>query len=332
MKFFLINLNHDSNFESSYIKNKLLKKVDFLEINLEEIKNHQINDNLIVIYSGGDNEQQTKVKEIIKSYDLYLLIHLSDETLQHDLILYPKAKKIIRNYYNPRLQGNNIMTVPIGYKNQLERDEVKSKDINSRIYKWSFAGTMKNDRGRMVKKLKKLEPNFVHITESFFSEDHLKPTKYKNIISDSIFVLCPRGYSNFESFRIMESLENYSIPIFKRELFFDHLKPLYGDHIFITSYTWRGVSKKIRYFYKDKLALEKYFKDLMDWYEEYNETLSVKINEFLRNDNSTLNRNKNINFEIFNFECSKLSFKIEIMFLNYISKIKKILKALYVKL
>lgn len=330
MKYILVNLNNDSNFESSYIKNKLLKKVEFIEINSNEIKNYEINNNLIVIYSGGDIEHQKKVKEITKSYNLYLLIHLSDETLQHDLIFYSKAKKIIRNFYNPRLQANNIMTVPVGYKNQHERDKVKSKAINSRKYKWSFVGTMKNDRDRMVKKLKKLEPNFVHITEHFFSEDHLGPVEYKKIIQDSIFVPCPRGYSNFESFRILESLENYSIPIFKRELFFDHLKYLYGNHIFLTSYTWRGVSKKIDFFLKDHISLENYFNNLMDWYEEYNETLSIKIYDFVNNDNF-IGESDNNKFEIFSYKFSLLSFNIQNIFFNSISKVKKIIK-LFIKL
>jgi len=325
VKYFLLNLNNHSNFESSYIKNKLLKKVEFIEINFKEIKNYEINNNLIVIYSGGDTEHQIKVKEITKSYNLYLLIHLSDETLQHDLIFYSKAKKIIRNFYNPRLQANNIMTVPVGYKNQHERDKVKSKAINSRKYKWSFVGTMKNDRDRMVKKLKKLEPNFLHITENFFSEDHLGPVEYKKIVQDSIFVPCPRGYSNFESFRILESLENYSIPIFKRELFFDHLKPLYGNHIFLTSYTWRGVSKKVDFFLNDHLSLENYFNNLMNWYEDYNETLSIKIYDFLNDDNS-IGKSDNNKFEIFSYKCSLLSFKIQNVFFNTISKVKKIIK------
>ena len=330
MKYILVNFNNDSNFESSYIKNKLLKKVEFIEINSNEIKNYEINNNLIVIYSGGDIEHQKKVKEITKSYNLYLLIHLSDETLQHDLIFYSKAKKIIRNFYNPRLQANNIMTVPVGYKNQHERDKVKSKAINSRKYKWSFVGTMKNDRDRMVKKLKKLEPNFVHITEHFFSEDHLGPVEYKKIIQDSIFVPCPRGYSNFESFRILESLENYSIPIFKRELFFDHLKYLYGNHIFLTSYTWRGVSKKIDFFLKDHISLENYFNNLMDWYEEYNEALSIKIYDFVNNDNFIWESDNN-KFEIFSYKFSLLSFNIQNIFFNSISKVKKIIK-LFIKL
>ena len=325
MKYFLLNLNNHSNFESSYIKNKLLKKVEFIEINFKEIKNYEINNNLIVIYSGGDTEHQIKVKEITKSYNLYLLIHLSDETLQHDLIFYSKAKKIIRNFYNPGLQANNIMTVPVGYKNQHERDKVKSKAINSRKYKWSFVGTMKNDRDRMVKKFKKLEPNFLHITENFFSEDHLGPVEYKKIVQDSIFVPCPRGYSNFESFRILESLENYSIPIFKRELFFDHLKPLYGNHIFLTSYTWRGVSKKIDFFVKDHHSLENYFNNLMNWYEDYNETLSIKIYDFLNDDNS-IGKGDNNKFETFSYKCSLLSFKIQNVFFNTISKVKKIIK------
>lgn len=325
MKYILVNLNSHSNFESSYIKNKLLKKVEFIEINSNEIKNYEINNNLIVIYSGGDIEHQKKVKDITNSYNLYLLIHLSDETLQHDLIFYSKAKKIIRNFYNPRLQTNNIMTVPVGYKNQHERDKFKPKAINSRKYKWSFVGTMKNDRDRMVKKLKKLEPNFVHITEHFFSKDHLGPVEFKKIIQDSIFVPCPRGYSNFESFRILESLENYSIPIFKRELFFDHLKYLYGNHIFLTSYTWRGVSKKVDFFLKDHISLENYFNNLMDWYEEYNETLSIKIYDFLNNDNF-IRESDNNKFELFSYKCSMLSFNIQNIFFNSFSKVKKILK------
>ena len=60
------------------------------------------------------------------------------------------------------------MTVPVGYKNQHERDKVKSKAINSRKYKWSFVGTMKNDRDRMVKKLKKIRTKFCAYNRTLF--------------------------------------------------------------------------------------------------------------------------------------------------------------------
>ena len=68
----------------------------------------------------------------------------------------------------------------------------------------------------------------------------------------------------------------------------------------------------------------------MDWYEEYNETLSIKIYDFVNNDNF-IGESDNNKFEIFSYKFSLLSFNIQNIFFNSISKVKKIIK-LFIKL
>lgn len=328
MEYFLINLNKNSNFETSFIKNKLLKKVVYEEINFIDLNKYEINNNLIVIYSGGDNHQIDKLKSIASQTGIYLLIHLSDETLQHDLSYYSYAKKVIRNYYNPFLIDKNIITLPIGYKNATERDKSEFITISSRKYKWSFVGSMKNDRYKMIKKFSHLKQNFTHVTDSFFSSDHLKPKEYKEILNNSIFVLCPRGYSNFESFRILESLENFTIPIFKRELFFDHLKPIYGQHIFLNSYTWKGLAKKVSTYLNNEQQLEIYFNELMKWYDEYIELLSINVEEFITTNKVFDKKEKKISNQIYkiSFKISQINFRIQNLITIMILKLKKFVK------
>ena len=66
----------------------------------------------------------------------------------------------------------------------------------------------------------------------------------------------------------------------------------------------------------------------MDWYEEYNETLSIKIYDFVNNDNF-IGESDNNKFEIFSYKFSLLSFNIQNIFFNSISKSKKNNKIIY---
>lgn len=325
MTYYLINLHFGSKFEISYLKNKILRSIDYIEISYKDLDAHKINNNLIVIYSGGVEDNVNKLKNIIKITKVYLLIHLSDETFSHDLFAYKYAHKIIRNYYNPKLNNQNILTIPIGYKNSLERKELAEIDIGSRIYSWSFMGTMKNDRYQMIKKLNIIKPNYQYITESFSSPDHLNAKKFRSILLNSIFTPCPAGYFNFETFRILEALENYSIPVFKRRLFFNHLKTIYKDNIFLTSYSWRGVCKKMIFYLENPKKLEKYYLELFTWYENYLSDLSLEVESFIKSEidePKIRNIEKIFIFEILLFNLSNLTLK----FSNLNSKCTYIIK------
>lgn len=329
MTYFLINLHADSNYEISYLKNKVLFLINYKEIKYEEINSITFDNNLIVIYSGGVEQNLNKLVNISKISKIYLLIHLSDETLSHNISVYKLAHKIIRNYYNPRLKNKNILSIPIGYKNTLERQQEVVIDMMSKAYVWSFIGSMKNERYQMIKKLNKIKLNFQHITDSFWSPDHLGSTEYRNVLLDSIFVPCPSGYYNFETFRILEALENYSIPIFKRRLFFDHLNSIYNENIFLTSYSWRGVRKKMLHYLDNPNELEEYSKNLFTWYENYLNNLSIKVKSFLELDiDEDKNRNieKKISLEIFLFNLSNITFNLSNLNRRYLHIIKKIIK------
>lgn len=326
---YLINLHVDTNYEISYLKNRVLCSIDYVEIKYENINTITFDDNLIVIYSGGVKENLLKLNKIAENKKIHLLIHLSDETLSHDIGIYKHAEKILRNYYNPRLKNKNILTIPIGYKNTLEREQVGEIELMSRAYVWSFVGTMKNERYQMIKILNKIKLNFQHITDSFWSPDHLGSIEYRNVLLNSIFVPCPSGFYNFETFRILEALENYSIPIFKRRLFFDHLNSIYNENIFLTSYSWRGVRKKMLYYLDHPNELEEYSNNLFTWYENYLTNLSFKVESFLKleiDENKKRNIEKKFSFEILLFNLSNITFSLSNLKRRYLHVIKKIIK------
>lgn len=71
----------------------------------------------------------------------------------------------------------------------------------------SFIGSLTHSiRNEMIRKAEK-------ITGSYISTEHHDVDKFCNVLSRSIFSLCPRGYGK-TSFRICESLEQGSIPIY----------------------------------------------------------------------------------------------------------------------
>lgn len=71
----------------------------------------------------------------------------------------------------------------------------------------SFIGSLTHSiRNEMIRKADK-------ITGSYISTEHHDVDKFCNVLSRSIFSLCPRGYGK-TSFRICEALEQGSIPVY----------------------------------------------------------------------------------------------------------------------
>ena len=56
------------------------------------------------------------------------------------------------------------------------------------------------------------------------SDDKLSSKDYYEVLNNSLFALCRKGYANFETFRIMEALEAKSIPIIIRSKYYDFTK------------------------------------------------------------------------------------------------------------
>ena len=132
-------------FEIEYIEEVLLSKVSNVKkITLEDFKNKNINENIIIYYSDSEKEISDDIRFFLKNFNNnYFLIHISDEALTHDLSVYKNANYIFRGYYNPFISPKKCFTIPIGFQSGfLTRDnfEIK-KEIWFGLFLVSFIQT-----------------------------------------------------------------------------------------------------------------------------------------------------------------------------------------------
>ena len=272
----IIRSKKQSKFEQNFIENFLIDKVDknifvdpkqYFKLGLESIKNKE----LLIIYQPGNEDIYIEVNDFLKKLNSnYILIHLSDETLEGKNLHYKNAKVILRSYFDPFSNNKNIFTIPVGYQNGFENTtEFNVQKHMKRKFVWSFFGQIYSTRENMIKELENIKPNYLHRTSSFMSSDIVSPEEIKTVYENSIFSPCPYGYLNPDSFRIMESLESGCIPIVQKFLFIDYYKLIFGDHPFIVLNKWKSVEKEITNLLSNPKALEKKQEEVWKWYKNF---------------------------------------------------------------
>ncbi len=135
-------------------------------------------------------------------------------------------------YYHSTIimHDTGIGYIPLGPRFEFERVFIEQmKRAHDRRYIYNFMGALSTspDRGRMVEAI---EPDilskwnitnstdgFMHIIDKWKGEatsvnGYLTPDKYRDVLLESVFTLCPSG-NNVESYRLFEALEAGSIPV-----------------------------------------------------------------------------------------------------------------------
>jgi hypothetical protein len=90
----------------------------------------------------------------------------------------------------------------------------------------------------MINSMKLVSGGAVHFTSSFGSSDSLATVDYRKLMDSSIFVPCPAGWTNLDSFRVYEALEAGCIPIVEQRKGFDYFSFMYGPHPIPTVSNW----------------------------------------------------------------------------------------------
>lgn len=118
---------------------------------------------------------------------------------------------LVRQYYHSRYPVyENIVYMPLGYMKGMlacKSTELKVKPINERQFRWSFVGTIRENREKMIKKLRNsgMVP--------YFLMNGISPSKMFEIYSNSIFVPNDRGHINLDCLRLYEASLCGAIPI-----------------------------------------------------------------------------------------------------------------------
>jgi hypothetical protein len=178
--------------------------------NLDNI-NDIINNNILIFTSNKKQENSYQnILRISKFLKPIIIIHLSDElgTRVSYQGLHEYTKLLLRQYYHSRYpHKSNIKCIPLGYMDgMLETNymNLQLKLPTERKYKWSFIGSMKQDRKIMIDTMSLITPYY---------SGRLDKIEMRNIYRDSIFVPNGRGYVNLNCFRLYEASLCGAIPI-----------------------------------------------------------------------------------------------------------------------
>jgi hypothetical protein len=153
----------------------------------------------------------------------FLILHISDETLNDSLDIYelPGCEKVLRFYIRNDIPcPEKVTTIPLGFHWTL-RDGSKNPinltpKLPFRELVWSFHGTNWKGRKEALKPLCDLSQNHLaDFYEQWLGTEALGKEQYISTLLNSVFVPCPEGV-NGETFRFYEALECGCIPLIVR--------------------------------------------------------------------------------------------------------------------
>jgi len=204
------------------------------------------------------------------------ILHASDEQCIADISIYnhPSVSCVFRNYWRPECIGPRVVHLPLGYLN--------GKGCNGRInlssqrpLTWTFAGAMdRNNRPVVLAGLVKLLPkNFVHMTPTWGTKEDMPAIKYVGMLQDSQYIPCLDGFSNTESYRFYEALENGAIPVVKRDLVRSYENILCGSSLIYVD-DWSSDFTK-------GIDIDEKQKELVYWWAHFKAGLRKLIQEKL---------------------------------------------------
>jgi hypothetical protein len=263
--------------EGDWIR-EVLSNVSYTEI--VDGKFEVILDNSIIVAVGNDKNIPDYFDKLQKKGYHFGAFFLSDEVYSHPTDCYQYPQLVFRNYWHKKFADQkHVRFFPLGYKNKFWRDcpNKEIKDCAHRKYVWSFAGQIeKTTRVSMITNMRKIENSFVHEIHSWNAANSLSVQEYRNVLLDSVFVPCPRGYWNLDSFRVYEALECGCIPIVEKQPL-DYFGKLFGKYPFLAVNSWDEAPALMQNLQKDPVRLEAYRKECYEWWLQYKKDLKAMV-------------------------------------------------------
>ena len=167
--------------------------------------------------------------------------------------------------------------------------------ILNKKYVWCFMGQV-HAQGRRSKMIDVLRSyggeNFCNVNSAWQSDDSIDTQEYKRILSESVFVPCPRGNNSNDTFRLYEALEVGSIPIVEQD---DYWTNLLGEHPLLqTDDDWRKALIYIDSFLQNEPLLVAYSQKLQSWWHNKKQTLQQNIIDAIDSNTKTIDEPKRI--------------------------------------
>jgi len=262
-------------FEEEYLGGCLLSRLDADRADMPDAD--------FIVYSCDKPGLPPEIAASVGASTRPILLHLSNESLQHDFAYYRNARWIFRSYFDPNCTLPNVTTVPLGFRSGFQAGaEAHRKTERANEYVWAFAGQKKSDRKTMAEQMERLTPHFAHYTSGWLSNDMLTVAQVCEVYAKTQVVPCPMGNINPDSFRIMEALENGSIPVLKRFYGYDIATYTFGDHPFIVGADWADCARMVARLQRDPEQYRARATAVESWYRQFKDDLAEDIARIVR--------------------------------------------------
>jgi hypothetical protein len=268
----------ETEFEYEYLTEALLKNTT-CEKYFDNKSYKTVLNNSIIIYSNNrecvDSDFENYLEEFSKRGYVFYLVHLSNENLSHNSSYYSKATKVFRSYYDPSISLSNVYYIPLGFKSGYLNLNFDSKQECGKRHDFCFIGQLKSDRYEMLESIKQYSSNsFIHLTQSWNCRNSLSTEECKKVYNQSRFTPCPMGWVHGDSFRIMESLENWSIPILKSYNGFNYHTKIWGENPLPKINSWQDLQD---FSNLSEHEYEIFFNKVFDWYQDYRKNILTNL-------------------------------------------------------
>ncbi len=252
--------------------------------NVEDGNYEKFIDNSIIVFSSYHNTEGCVeyFEEMHKRGYTFGIINLSDERELGPSTFYPYAAFVFRNYWRSDFNDQmNVVTFPLGYGPGFwEGGKKEPGKACNREYIWSFSGMVRKrpTREAMINNMKKVSNYFFLETNDWGTKDQksLTGSEFRELMFKTIFVPCPGGWANMDSFRVYESLESGCIPIVEK-FPHDYFTSFFPNHPFLTVDSWEEAPDLIQAYLADPEALEKKRLECCAWWKEYKENIKQAL-------------------------------------------------------
>tara|TARA_B100000674_G_C37975050_1_gene978884 strand:- start:513 stop:1442 length:930 start_codon:yes stop_codon:yes gene_type:complete len=230
-------------------------------------------------------KQRRQRLQLLADLGPFCLIHISDEEgLDGDLLypMLPKGTCVWRNFPYPRFEshGLTIRSFPIGPRGEFLGPQPVVLS-SSRRFPWTFMGTLWRSSQRLLSTSLFLRalPQGVYFGGKNFGQG-VPLADYKNVLSDSVFALCPEGDRHFDTFRLFESLQMGCLPVVveregqaRQVLGHDFPLPIFPD--------WPAALMFVRSNLPKPLVLDQMQDDVQSWWKRRKASLSALLHKDL---------------------------------------------------
>jgi hypothetical protein len=250
----------------------------------------------ILLYNnipGKEEYVRKSFRDIIQAMEAantsITLLHLSDEFGLDDLTIYNSkaVKQVIRTYWRTDLPlyGDKVYVIPLGFTNARYNTKEVLPTFRERQHTWSFAGSMdRPGRQAAISVLRTVEPYKEYAKANWGSPNLVESDEYKQVMENSKFVPCFKGFKSLESFRFYEALESGAIPIYvpsESSMAKDEYRELFGHHPFLGFPSWEKAAELLPKLVTQTEVMEKHRLAVREWWVSKKQQIRTKLHSML---------------------------------------------------